>query len=30
MATVKSAPVLALKGLKKRYGGKLVLDGINL
>ena len=30
MGKVKSAPVLELKGLKKRYGGKLVLDGINL
>ena len=30
MAKVKNAPALELKGLKKRYGGKLVLDGINL
>jgi polar amino acid transport system ATP-binding protein len=28
--TLKVVPVLELKGLKKRYGGKLVLDGINL
>ena len=28
--TAMPAPVLELKGLKKRYGGKLVLDGINL
>ena len=28
--TLKVAPVLELKGMKKRYGGKLVLDGINL
>jgi polar amino acid transport system ATP-binding protein len=30
MATPKPAPVIELKGLKKRYGGRLVLDGINL
>jgi polar amino acid transport system ATP-binding protein len=30
MAAPKPAPVIELKGLKKRYGGRLVLDGINL
>jgi polar amino acid transport system ATP-binding protein len=30
MATPKPAPVIEIKGLKKRYGGRLVLDGINL
>jgi polar amino acid transport system ATP-binding protein len=30
MAAPKRAPVIELKGLKKRYDGRLVLDGINL
>jgi polar amino acid transport system ATP-binding protein len=30
MAAPKPAPVIELKGLKKRYDGRLVLDGINL
>ena len=30
MAAQKPAPVIELKGLKKRYDGRLVLDGINL